>query len=103
MTSYQPPPSSLPPKDRPFGLRLSSAPDHAHNYSALTPVSFLVRAALIHPTKLALTHPERGWYLTYEQWAARCLSCELDDLAEAQEELRSTDVELTFFSWLSSQ
>lgn len=74
MDSYRAPPSSLPPQGRPFGLRMSPAPHHAHNHSPLSPVLFLLRAALIHPTKLAVTHPERGWRLTYEQWAARCLS-----------------------------
>ncbi|CAO1631326.1 unnamed protein product [Sympodiomycopsis kandeliae] len=74
MQSYRPPPSSIPPQERPFGLRMNPLPHHSHNHSPLSPVSFLLRAALIHPTKLAVTHPERGWHITYEQWAARCLS-----------------------------
>lgn len=53
---------------------MNPLPHHAHNHSPLSPVLFLLRAALIHPTKLAITHPARGWRLTYEQWAARCLS-----------------------------
>lgn len=72
--SYIPPPSSQPPHGRPFGLRLSPLPHHAHNHTSLTPLSFLLRAALIHPDRLALDHPERGWHLTFSQWAARSLS-----------------------------
>ncbi|CAO1637519.1 unnamed protein product [Parajaminaea phylloscopi] len=74
MDSYRPPPSSRPPTGRPFGLSLSPLPHHAHNHSPLTPLSFLLRGALIHPRKLAITHPERNYAFTYEQWAARCLS-----------------------------
>lgn len=74
MDTYRPPPSSITPQGRPFGLRMNPLPHHAHNHSPLSPILFLLRAALIHPEKLAITHPERGWHLTYEQWAARCLS-----------------------------
>ncbi len=37
-------------------------------------MSFLLRAALITPRKVAITHPEKGYSFTYEQWAARTLS-----------------------------
>lgn len=72
MERYQPPPSSQPPER--FGLRMSVPPSIAHNITPLTPVSFLTRAALIVPNKIALVHPERGVRFTYAQWAARILS-----------------------------
>lgn len=71
---YTPPRSSRPPQDRPFELSLATHPGTPHNRSSLTPVSFLLRAALITPRKLAITHPEGGYGFTYEQWAARILS-----------------------------
>lgn len=71
---YQPPRSSQPPTDRPFELSLSTHPNTPHYRSCLTPVSFLLRAALITPNKLAISHPERNYSFTYSQWAARCLS-----------------------------
>lgn len=72
MERYQPPLSSQPPER--FGLRMSVPPSIAHNITPLTPVSFLTRAALIVPNKIALVHPERGVRFTYAQWAARILS-----------------------------
>lgn len=71
---YTPPRSSQPPKGLPFELSLSQHPGTPHNRSSLTPVLFLLRAALITPRKLAINHPERGYSFTYEQWAARTLS-----------------------------
>ncbi len=71
---YTPPRSSQPPTSIPFELSLSTHPGTSHYRSSLTPVSFLLRAALITPRKLAITHPERGYGFTYEQWAARTLS-----------------------------
>ena len=69
---YTPPRSSQPPAD--FQLSLSNAAGTPHYRTSLTPVSFLLRAAVIVPNKLALTHPERGYSFTYAQWAARTLS-----------------------------
>lgn len=74
MDLYVPPPSSQPPKNSTFGLRLHVPQSVPHNHTPLTPVSFLTRAALIAPHKYALVHPEKGIRFTYEQWAARCLS-----------------------------
>ncbi|SJX62641.1 related to AMP-binding protein [Sporisorium reilianum f. sp. reilianum] len=74
MPSYTPPRSSQPPIAIPFELSLSTHPNTPHHRSSLTPVAFLLRAALITPRKLAINHPERGYSFTYEQWAARCLS-----------------------------
>jgi len=73
MESYVPPPSSQVPKGT-FGLRLHVPASVPHNHTPLTPVSFLTRAALIAPNKVALLHPEKGIRFTYAQWAARCLS-----------------------------
>lgn len=73
MDSYRPPFSSQPPEGR-FGLRLSVPPSMPHYVTPLTPVSYLLRAALIAPNKAAVLHPERGIRFTYAQWAARCLS-----------------------------
>ncbi|KAN0066158.1 hypothetical protein ACQY0O_000252 [Thecaphora frezii] len=69
---YTPPRSSTPPVD--FALNLSPPPGAPHSRTELTPVAFLIRAALIAPNKLAITHPERGYHFTYAQWAARVLS-----------------------------
>ncbi|CBQ72807.1 related to AMP-binding protein [Sporisorium reilianum SRZ2] len=74
MPSYTPPRSSQPPTAISFELSLSTHPNTPHHRSSLTPVAFLLRAALITPRKLAINHPERGYSFTYEQWAARCLS-----------------------------
>ncbi|SNX85411.1 related to AMP-binding protein [Melanopsichium pennsylvanicum] len=71
---YTPPRSSQPPQGHPFELSLSQHPQTPHHRSSLTPVSFLLRAALITPRKTAIIHPERGYSFTYEQWAARTLS-----------------------------
>lgn len=72
--AYTPPPSSRPPGDRPFELR-SRIPDGVLHYvTPLTPVHFLLRAALVRPDKLAVVHPEQGYHFTYAQWAARVLS-----------------------------
>lgn len=73
MESYVPPPSSQPPKGT-FGLRLHVPSSVPHYHTPLTPISFLTRAAIIAPRKIALVHPEKGFRFTYEQWAARCLS-----------------------------
>lgn len=56
-----------------FGLRMNLPANVAHNYTPLTPISFLLRAALIAPDSLAIVHPEKGVRLTYSQWAARTL------------------------------
>lgn len=75
MQAYTPPATSLPPQGRPFELRLSPTnSSQLHNHTALTPLIFLLRAALIHPKKLAIKHPERGWQITFDVWAARCLN-----------------------------
>lgn len=68
-----PPPSSQPPQGT-FGLRWNVPANVPHNHTPLTPVSFLLRAALITPNKYAVLHPEKGFRFTYAQWAARCLS-----------------------------
>ncbi|PWN48150.1 acetyl-CoA synthetase-like protein [Violaceomyces palustris] len=74
MQTYTPPPSSQPPTNGRFGLRLSVPSSTPHYLTPLTPVSYLLRAALIAPKKDALVHPEKGVRFSYEQWAARCLS-----------------------------
>ncbi|SPO27298.1 related to AMP-binding protein [Ustilago trichophora] len=74
MSSYSPPRSSRPTTSIPFELSLAHHPATPHHRSSLTPVFFLLRAALIAPRKLAIAHPERGYSFTYEQWAARTLS-----------------------------
>jgi acyl-CoA synthetase (AMP-forming)/AMP-acid ligase II len=72
LASFVPPPSSQAP--RAFGLRMSMPASIAHNYTPLTPVAFLLRAALVCPNALAVIHAERAVQYTYAQWAARCLS-----------------------------
>ncbi|WFD31221.1 cellulase [Malassezia sp. CBS 17886] len=44
------------------------------NRTDVTPVAFLLRAALVRPNKVAVVHPEGGYWFTYAQWAARVLS-----------------------------
>lgn len=72
MEAFKPPRSSQPPAD--FGLRMETPAGCPHNFTPLTPVSFLLRAALIAPDAWAIVHPERGVRFTYAEWAARCLS-----------------------------
>lgn len=48
-------------------------PGVPHHVTPLTPVQFLLRAALVRPDKLAVVHPEGGYRFTYAQWAARVL------------------------------
>jgi acyl-CoA synthetase (AMP-forming)/AMP-acid ligase II len=75
MDTFVPPPSSQPPSDgKRFGLRFSIPSSVKHYITPLTPVSFLLRAALITPNKDAVVHPLAGVRYTYAQWAARCLS-----------------------------
>lgn len=66
--------SSQPPSGRPFTLRMGLRPGTPMNFTPLTPVSYLLRSALIAPQARALVHPERGYAFNYAQWAARCLS-----------------------------
>ena len=72
MEDYIPPPSSVPPID--FVLRFSLPSSIAHHRTPLSPLHFLLRAALIVPEKIAVLHPEKGYRFTYAQWAARTLS-----------------------------
>ncbi len=72
LASYLPPPSSQPPSN--FVLRNYLPPSIPAHRTPLTPVHFLLRAALIVPDKLAVLHPEKGYAFTYAQWAARTLS-----------------------------
>ncbi|KDN36697.1 acetyl-CoA synthetase-like protein [Tilletiaria anomala UBC 951] len=72
MATYIPPDSSQPPAD--FVLRLTVSASIPHHRTPLSPLHFLLRAALIVPDKLALVHPEKGYRFTYSQWAARTLS-----------------------------
>lgn len=74
MDHFKAPPSSQPPPQGQFGLRLSVPSSISHNITPLSPISFLLRAALIFPNKTAIIHPEKGIRFTYAEWAARCLS-----------------------------
>ena len=74
MDQFKPPPSSQPPSQGKFGLRLTIPASVPHHISPLSPIVFLLRAALIFPQKVAIVHPERGIRFTYAEWAARCLS-----------------------------
>ncbi|PWN31260.1 acetyl-CoA synthetase-like protein [Meira miltonrushii] len=74
MNQFKPPLSSQPPSQDRFGLRLSVPPSLPHYISPLSPIAFLLRAALIFPNKAAIIHPEKGIRFTYVEWAARCLS-----------------------------
>lgn len=74
---YQPPVSSRPPAGRPFELRARVPDSFAHNVTPLTPVHFLLRAALVRPDKPAVVHPEQHYQFTYAEWAARVLSLAL--------------------------
>ena len=74
---YTPPPSSRPPPGRAFELRMRLPPGVPHYVTPLTPVNFLLRAALIRPNKLAIVHPEQSYQFTYAEWAARVLSLAL--------------------------
>jgi len=72
MNAFTPPLSSQPPPD--FILRLSLPKGIAHYTTPLSPLHFLLRAALIVPNKTAIVHPEKGYMFTYAEWAARTLS-----------------------------
>jgi len=72
LSSYSPPANAIAPSQ--FTLRLSYPSTLPATRTPLSPLSFLLRAALIKPHKLALIHPEKGFHFTYQQWAARILS-----------------------------
>lgn len=74
MERFKAPFSSQPPSQGRFGLRLSIPDSIPHHITPLSPIGFLLRAALIFPNKFAILHPERGIRFTYAEWAARCLS-----------------------------
>lgn len=73
-SAHAAPRSSQPPAGRPFVLRLAVPPGTPRHHTPLTPVSFLLRAALVAPDARAIVHPQRRYGFTYAQWAARCLS-----------------------------
>uniref|UniRef100_A0A0W0G3A5 Putative AMP-dependent synthetase and ligase n=1 Tax=Moniliophthora roreri TaxID=221103 RepID=A0A0W0G3A5_MONRR len=68
--SFQPTLESLPPKN--VQLRLRSPPNLPVYRHVLNPLGFLLRAALIHPDKLALAHPDTPHpvHYTYAVWYA---------------------------------
>ena len=72
-TTYVPPVSSRPPEGRTFDLGMRFEKPLPHYVSPLTPVQFLLRAALVRPNQMAVLHPEAAYQFTYAQWAARLL------------------------------
>ncbi|KAG6381313.1 hypothetical protein JVT61DRAFT_5721 [Boletus reticuloceps] len=65
-------PDSIPPLD--VSYLQNPLPDSAPvNYHPLNPISYLLRAALVYPDKLALAHPdaERPAFYSYSIWAQR--------------------------------
>lgn len=72
LPSFNPPASSIPPPN--FTQRLSYPPSLSHYRTPLSPLLFLLRAALIKPNKIAIIHPEKGFHFSYSQWSARILS-----------------------------
>ncbi|KDQ12888.1 hypothetical protein BOTBODRAFT_34031 [Botryobasidium botryosum FD-172 SS1] len=69
--SYTPSQESLPPQNVQYRLRLPSGlPAH---FTPLNPLTFVLRAALIHPNKLALAHPDvqHPRFYTFAVWCQR--------------------------------
>ncbi|KZW02272.1 hypothetical protein EXIGLDRAFT_829465, partial [Exidia glandulosa HHB12029] len=68
---FEPTPASIPPPT--VLLRQDPPTSWAVNYTALNPLSVLLRAALIYPDKPALLHEDvpRPVYYTYAVWAQR--------------------------------
>ncbi|KZW02275.1 AMP-dependent synthetase and ligase [Exidia glandulosa HHB12029] len=68
---FEPTPASIPPPT--VLLRQDPPTSWAVNYTALNPLSVLLRAALIYPDKPALIHEDvpRPVYYTYAVWAQR--------------------------------
>ncbi|WFD43723.1 cellulase [Malassezia psittaci] len=73
LEKYAPPLSSRPPEGRPLDLALKLEKPILHYVSPLTPIHFLLRAALVRPNHVAVTHPEARYQFTYAQWAMRIL------------------------------
>ncbi|KAI6044979.1 hypothetical protein EDC04DRAFT_2560276 [Pisolithus marmoratus] len=70
-TSFQPTPDSVPPPNVSYQQKqLQGVPV---NYHPLNPFTFILRAALIYPDKLALAHPDSKdpAFYTYRIWAQR--------------------------------
>lgn len=71
LSSFRPTPDSVPPPNVSYQQsQLQNAPV---NYHPLNPFTFILRAALIYPDKLALAHPEgkHSAFYTYRIWAQR--------------------------------
>ncbi|KAG8905434.1 hypothetical protein FRB99_008980 [Tulasnella sp. 403] len=72
---FQPTPSSIPPKgDSIYRIPFPKGTNVPVNYSPLNPIQFLLRAALIHPDKLAIMHPDAAAgpiQYSYAVWAQR--------------------------------
>ncbi|CAG7847718.1 Acetate/butyrate--CoA ligase AAE7, peroxisomal; AltName: Full=AMP-binding protein 7; Short=AtAMPBP7; AltName: Full=Acetyl-CoA synthetase; AltName: Full=Acyl-activating enzyme 7; AltName: Full=Butyryl-CoA synthetase; AltName: Full=Protein ACETATE NON-UTILIZING 1 [Serendipita indica DSM 11827] len=68
---FQPTPESIPPPNVQYRLQL--APSTAVNYTPLNPISFILRAALIYPNHVALSHRNVATPVeyTYAVWAQR--------------------------------
>src|ERR1700723_2569719 len=45
-------------------------PKNQANYTSLTPLTFIERAAYVHPNRLAVVHGEQRW--TWKETYARC-------------------------------
>ena len=71
--NYVPPLSSRPPESRPLDLAFKLEKPILHYVSPLTPIHFLLRAALVRPNHVAIIHPEARYQFTYAQWAMRIL------------------------------
>ncbi|TRM65759.1 hypothetical protein BD626DRAFT_485748 [Schizophyllum amplum] len=69
--NFSPTPASLPPKNAVY--RFNQPKKLPVNYHPLNPVLFLLKAALLHPDKLALAHPDvpHPSYYSFAVWAQR--------------------------------
>lgn len=69
--SFVPTPESIPPPD--VSYRQKAPPDLPVHKHPLNPLAFLLRAALIYPDQIAITHPDVKYsaYYTYSIWAQR--------------------------------
>lgn len=70
-SSFQPTQESIPPRVVKYRLRLP--PNIPVHITPLNPLSFLLRAALVYPNKIALVHPDvpHPSFYTYAVWAQR--------------------------------
>ena len=57
-----------------MSIRPLLAPSLSTSYTPLNPLAFLLKAASIRPSHVAISHPEANVQWTYSEWSVRVLN-----------------------------